>query len=1060
MESFLHLEHTLQRLEHRLIELAAWKDQDSQILKGGQFLALGATKALSIEVGEAWHSRDFPVSLGFEVRVPKSWADKPVNVRFKVGGEGKLSLNGQLIGGLNPFHLEHRILNKAKADEVLHFEIEAVPKGLFGTPNLEPKLEEARLVLPDLELRGLLEDFAAAHDAAKTLLKNGRGEIAGLICDALEKALSHLELPRTPSENYLARVVKDPRAASVIASIWDEWRFDAAPLELPDAFRKRIPTKRKAFAAAIETIKERYPSEGKLFVSGHAHIDLAWLWTFEETRRKARRTFGTVLSLMERYPNFHFNQSSAQAYAFVEQDDPALFKRIQARVKEGRWDLVGGMWVEPDGNLLSGESWARQLLYGQRYFRAKFNQTLKVCWLPDTFGYSANLPQILRQGGIDCFFTTKLNWNETNPFPYDLYHWEGIDGSRVIAHSFLNPGEGYNGNIAALDLAGTWKNFKGKRQFDTSLFSFGWGDGGGGPTEEMLERYERLKDFPGLPKLETGRVQELYKRVEKEVEAGLELPVWVGEQYLELHRGTYTTQAKTKWFHRRLEHGLVEAESACTLAWKLMGLSYPQDDFYQAWTTLLRHQFHDVLPGSSVRAVYEAAHAELGATLQTVENLRDQALAKLSANIKLEQPKAIAKMVVWNLTLSERPLRLKIPKPSKDSFHLLSPDGLELAYQELEDQIVVSNSGLTVPSMGYLTLAVMAGKPQKIKSELKASATTLENELLRINISSDGTLQSVFDKTVAREILAGRGNQIWAYTDIPREWDAWEIDAKYAQDGVELLATSKPKLEHSGTLEACILVERRFENAVIEQRYRLRSGARRLDIETHIRWQGRRTMLRALFPLELRSHEAWYETAFGAIARPTHRNTSWDAARFEVNAHRWADLSEAGYGVSLLNDGKYGHSAHKNVLGLTLLRSPVFPDPLAEEGEHHFTYSIYPHEGDWRGHTILEAHDLNAPLQACVVPASSGKWSLSQSFMQIGGNGLRLSSLKKAEDSDDIVLRLYEAVGGRGSAKLETELDVKKAVNINFLEDQITSSNAAGFEVNYTPFSVISLKLG
>jgi alpha-mannosidase len=1059
MESFLTVEHTLQRLEHRLVELAAWKDQTSEILGSGQFRALGAKKALKIEVGDVWHSREFPILLEFDTHVPKNWAGKPVNVRFRVGGEAKLSVNGRLVGGLNPYHTEHRILEKARANETLHFELEAVPKGLFGSPNLKPRIEEARLVLPDLELRGFLEDLSAAHDAAKHLLKSGRGEIAGLIADAIEKAIVQLELPRTPSENYLARIVQDARAAQVLASIWDEWHFDVAALELPVAVRHQFPVRRKAFATAINAIKRRYPSEGQLFVSGHAHIDLAWLWTFEETRRKIRRTFGTMLSLMDRYPNFHFNQSSAQAYAFVEQDDPALFKRIQARVKEGRWDLVGGMWVEPDGNLLSGESWARQLLYGQRYFRSKFKQTIKVCWLPDTFGYTANLPQILRQGAIDWFFTTKLNWNETNPFPYDLYQWEGIDGSKVIAHSFLNPGQGYNGNIVASDLAGTWKNFKGKRSFDTSLFSFGWGDGGGGPTEEMLERYERLKDFPGLPKLETGRVQELYKRFEKEVDAGLELPVWVGEQYLELHRGTYTTQAKTKWLHRRLEHTLVEAESANTLAWKLLGAPYPQNELCQAWTILLRHQFHDVLPGSSVRAVYDAAHRDLGVNLATVQTLRDQALKTLSINVKLEQSKAVSKVVVWNLSLEQRPLRLKIPRPVKGAFHLQTPEGLEVTYQELEDQIVLSDSNLNVPSMGYLALAVMAGKPQTVKSELKASATTLENQFLRIKIASDGTLQSVFDKTAAREILAGRGNQIWAYTDIPREWDAWEIDAKYAQDGVELLATSKSKLELNGTLEACILVERRFNDAVIEQRYRLRSGSKRLDIETHIRWQGRRTLLRALFPLELRSFEAWYETAFGAIARPTHRNTSWDAARFEVNAHRWADLSEAGYGVSLLNDGKYGHSTHQNVMGLTLLRSPVFPDPLAEEGDHHFTYSIYPHQGDWRGNTILEAHDLNAPLQACVVPASSGKWNSSMSFVELHGTGLRLSSLKKAEDSDEVVLRLYEAFGGRGTAKLETGLGIKKVLQINFLEDEPSNSSAAGFELNFTPFSVVSLKL-
>jgi alpha-mannosidase len=1062
MENHRSLEHTIQRLEHRLTELASWKDRAFIVLTGGQFGSSGAKKTVPIEVGDRWPTRDFPVTLEFEVDVPKDWVGESVRVRFAIGGEAKLSANGRLIGGLNPYHTEHVILEKARGGESLRFDLEAVPKGLFGTPNFDPRLEEARLVLPDLEVRAFLEDLAAAHDGAEYLLKNGRAEIAGLVTDAIEAALSHLELPRTPSENYLARMVQDPRAAQMAASIWDEWHFEDEPLELPTAVRRQLPTRRKEFQVALEAIKRRYPSEGQLFVTGHAHIDLAWLWPFEETRRKIQRTFGTMLSLMDRYPSFYFNQSSAQTYTFVEQDDPKLFKRIQARVKEGRWDLVGGMWVEPDGNLLSGESWARQLLYGQRYFRSRFGQTLNVCWLPDTFGYTANLPQILRQGGIDSFFTTKLNWNETNAFPYDLYQWEGIDGSRVIAHSFLNPGQGYNGNIVASDLGGTWKNFKGKRDFDTSLFSFGWGDGGGGPTQDMLERLERLKDFPGLPRLETGRVKDFYKRVEKRVQDGLELPVWMGEQYLELHRGTYTTQSKIKWYHRRLEHTLVEAETANTLAWRTLGANYPHDALENAWTTLLRHHFHDVLPGSSVHAVNTAAHRDLGETLEKAQALRDAALKQLSTQVTLEHDAATAKVIVWNLALEDRALRLRMPKPASGAFRLIAPGGVDVPYQELEDEIVVSSPDLVVPGIGYLALGVVRGTPKKTLTDLKASANSLENEHLHVKIAPDGTLLSVFDKRANRDVLAGRGNQIWAYTDIPREWDAWEIDAHYEQDGIELLASGKPRLEQKGPLEASVRVERRFEGATIVQHYRLRAGSRRLEIETRIRWQGRRTLLRARFSLDVRSHEAWFETAFGAIARPTHRNTSWDAARFEVNAHRWADLSEANYGVSLLNDGKYGHSSQGNVLGLTLLRSPVYPDPLAEEGEHHFTYAIFPHEGDWRGDTTLESHDLNAPLRACIVPGSGGTWPASRGFVRGNQPGVRLSGLKKAEDSDEILIRLYEAIGGRGTVQLETELGTKIGTRVNFLEEgtQKLKAGNSGFEIGFTPFAAISLKLG
>ena len=1059
-------EQTLRRLEQRLVELSAWRNQQSAPLSEGRFQAAGAKGWTPIQEGDRWPSRAFPVRMEFSASVLKSWAGLPVALRLAVNGEAKLVVNGKLVGGLNPYHKEYILLDKARGGEKLKFELEVVPKGLFGNPIRDNKIEEARLVVPDPQVRDFHEDLAAALDAARYLAGHGRPEIAALVADALEAALVGLELPRTPTQNYLARIVLAPEAAAVQASIWDEWTFEAEPIPLPEGVRNSLRARREAFKAALEAVKTRYPAEGKLRLSGHAHIDLAWLWPFGETRRKVRRTFGTMLTLMERYPQFYFNQSSAQAYAFVEEDDPELFKRIQARVKEGRWDIVGGMWVEPDGNLLSGESWARQLLYGQRYFQAKFGKRARVCWLPDTFGYTANLPQILQGGGIPYFFTTKLSWNETNPFPYDLYHWEGLDGSRVIAHSFLNdapslPGfGGYNGNVVAADLGRTWHNFKGKRHFDTSLFSFGVGDGGGGPSAENLERYERLKDFPGLPKLEMGRVEDLYNRVQEAVSQGTELPVWMGEQYLELHRGTYTTQSETKWLHRRLEHVLVEAEAASTLAYKLLGEKYPQPELYTAWTTLLKHHFHDVLPGSSVHQVYQEAQRDLGATLEATEKMRSAALERLSTQVKLEG-KASAKVVVWNLTLENRPLRLRMPRPAKGAFRLLAPDGTEVSYQDQGGEILVEAEEVSVPGLGYLALAVASGSPAKISSELKASANTLENRFLRVKVAPDGTLESVYDKQAGREVLTGRGNQLWAYTDIPREWEAWEVDAAYTKDGQEVTASKPPRVLERGPLRASIAVERSLEGATIEQQYRLGAKSRRLEIETCIRWERRRTLLRAYFPLNLRSHEAYFETAYGAVARPTHRNTPWDAARFEVSGHRWADLSEGGYGVSLLNDGKYGHSAEGHTLGLTLLRSPVYPDPYAEEGEHRFTYALYPHPGDWRGDTVREAQDLNAPLQAIVVPAGGGDWPLAQRFIGTDKPNLRLSALKKAEDGDALVLRLYEALGGRGTAGLETTLPGKIVRRVNLLEEPEgkTVRDGETIQLEYAPYKVITLEL-
>lgn len=1059
MDDERRLEQTVQRLKHRLVELSAWRDR-LWLPLSGRFRAAGSGEWLVIREGDVWPSREFPVRMEFAATLPEAWARLPVWARFAVGGEAWLAVDGRLLGGLNPYHKEYPVLEGAQGAQRLTFELEAVPKGLFGSPNFAPRLEEARVLVPDLELRAFLEDLAAVLDAAAYLLKRGRSEVAALLTEALEASLKGLELPRTPSQGYLARLVQAPEAAQLQASIWDEWRFEAEPLALPEGLRSGLLARREALRAALEAIRVRYPAEGRLWLSGHAHIDLAWLWPFEETRRKLRRTFGTVLTLMERYPRFHYNQSSAQAYAFVEEDDPELFRRIQQRVKEGRWDLVGGMWVEPDGNLLSGESWARQLLYGQRYLQSRFGRRATVCWLPDTFGYTANLPQLLRQAGIPYFFTTKLNWNETNAFPYDLYYWEGLDGSRVIAHSFLNPSQGYNGNVQAYDLGETWRNFKGKRLHDESLFSFGWGDGGGGPTPEMLERLERLKDFPGLPRLEMGTVEAFYRRVEREARTQ-ELPVWVGEQYLELHRGTYTTQSRVKWYHRRLEHVLPEAEAAATLAWRLLGEPYPQEPLYTAWTTLLRHHFHDVLPGSSVHAVYEAAHRDLGAALEQAEGLREAALERLSRQVGLGAKGALAKVVVWNLTLEDRPLRLEVPKPLQGPFRLLAPGDLEVPYQDLGERIAVEAEQLSVPGLGYVALAALPGTPREPSGGLEVTATTLENRYLRVQVAPDGTLALVYDKEAGREALADRGNQIWAYTDIPREWEAWDVDAAYAQDGVEVLASAAPQVVEEGPLQASLRVERRLEGAVIEQFYRLRATARRLEIETRIRWERRRTLLRAYFPLNVRQHEAWFETAYGAVARPTHRNTPWDAARFEVSGHRWIDLSEAGYGVSLLNDGKYGHSALDNVLGLTLLRSPVYPDPLADAGEHRFTYALYPHRGDWRSGTILEAHDLNAPLRAMVLPAEGGSWPSARQFARVGTPGLRLSALKKAEAGEGVVLRLYEAHGGRGRTVLQTELTGGAARWLNLLEEAQGEVPLEGkaLQLDFAPYRVISLEL-
>lgn len=1061
------LEQTLSRLAVRLLELGAWRDSEILPIVEAKFRADKGSGWAQMRPGDLWPQRATPVWLRFDASIPSRWKGAPVYSRFALGGEALLSVNGRVLGGLNLFHQEHSISDAAQGGEPLVFEAEVVPHGLFGTPSPDPRLEEASLLIPNLELRALYEDLAAALDAAKYLQSVGREDVSQRLSDALQRAFMRIPLPRDRTADYLARFGTTSRQRSLrdfygnnesLASLWEDYAFDSPGPPLLAKASHDLVAIRKIFGAELDQIRLLYPSIGTVWLTGHAHIDLAWLWPLEETRRKVRRTFHTVAKLMERYPNFTFNQSSAQAYAWIEEDDQALFEKIRSRIAEGRWEIVGGMWVEPDGNLPAGESWVRQLLCGQRFFETKFGKRPRVAWLPDSFGFTGNLPQLLRSAGLPFFFTHKLTWNERNEFPYDLYWWEGIDGTRVLAHSFNNPEHGYNGHIAARDLGETWRNFKAKRHHDVTLLAFGYGDGGGGPTTEMLERFERLKNFPGMPRLAMGRVGDFYERID-----GDSLPVWTGEQYFEYHRATFTTQAKVKSLHRRLEHAVAECEVATTLALISRALPYPKDDLDQIWRTLLLNEFHDILPGSSIHTVYQTAQRQLGDALSRAEKLHDEAVGTLSGRPALInfRPTDPLGLMIWNLQLRDRPLALELSMAVEKEFKLVTAEGSEVPYQKASNgKILVVSPATSVPPLGSVSLGIGFEAPSEISPVVHGTLFELENELIKVLVNPDGTLRSVYDKESGREALSDRGNQLWIFTDIPRQFDAWDIDASYTQEGLELSAGQPHQLVESGPLRATLRVTRKFGNSEIVQDYSLTSGSRQLVIRTQAQWHGRRRLLRAFFPLQIRSHEFWTETAFGAVARPTHRNTSWDQAKFEVPGHRWADLSEPGYGVSLLTDSKYGYSAHQNVLAVTLLRSSIYPDPYADEGEHEFTYSLFPHPGDWRSDTIRAAQALNAPLRAIFTNSITA--SPESAEWQLSGGPLELACLKKAEDSGDLILRLYEPHGNRGVATLKAGCPLRAAFQANLLEETLAPlpiTSGSRLQIEFTPFQVVTLRL-
>ncbi len=969
----------MDRLRKRLVELDQWTVRQTTALDGWTF------NGAPIAPGQPWPTRDGVVTFrSAPVTVPGDWPLEAARLDLDLGGEGLARLtydDGRRAAfALDPNHRRFHL-------EGWSFSIsaECVARLPFGVPNRNARLENAALVWLETELADFVLLMRQVVEAADAL---GDHDAVEPLLSAAEDAFAGLDWPSSTG-NYVARM----QSTTEMQDVWQLPNgLPTQPEGLDADARASVATAGQALTVRLKALAERYPRQGALAVTGHAHIDLAWLWPLEETRRKANRTFHTMIGLMERYPEFRFNQSTAQLYAFLEDDDPALFAEIKQRVAAGQWEPIGAMWVEPDTNMPTGESFVRQLLYGQRYFERAFGRRHTVCWLPDCFGFSPALPQLLKLAGVDSFFTIKVNWSETNPMPFDLFWWEGLDGSRLLAHTFNNPVGGYNAEIGPRASVETWRNFRGKVHAGESLLSFGYGDGGGGPTEEMLERQRQMADFPAVPALRPVAVAAWFGALHAMPGAG-DLPVWVGEMYLELHRGTLTTQGRTKYLHRRAERALIAAETLASMATLLGAPVAPSLE--AQWRIVLRNEFHDILPGSSIREVYQRTEAELAEVVAAGERAQDEHLSALVGKLGLAGGKP--GLLVVNPDLSPRPLRIAVSGEDL-------PGG-----QPIEGGSVLSGTQ-AVPGVSAVTLTEATAP-----TGLSVERNRLENDVVRVELADDGTLRSVFDKRAGREALAGRANQIWAYVDKPRNWDAWDIEEDYSRHGEEIPASSLAVVE-TGPHRAAIRIVRRFRNSEIVQTVRLWANSARVEFKTDIDWHDRRVLLKARFPLAVRSDYASFECAHGVIRRATHRNTSWDQARFEVAAHRFVDLAEHGYGVALINDGKYGHHALGNELGISLLRSPIYPDPLADEGRQSFTYALYPHDGDWlTGGVLAEAEDLNQPLICRAVPVDKAQ---SWTAVAVDGMQLGLSAFKPAEDGSGLILRVYEPAGGRGTVSI------------------------------------------
>jgi alpha-mannosidase len=952
--------------------------------------------------GPAWSTHWFKV----EIEIPLDWNEREVHLLWDLAAEGCVWRDGQPVQGLtgssNGFSLEilrgeYFLTKKAAGGEKIELYIESAINGLFGVPENDPRLlqlgllKQAEIAVFDRAAWDLLWDFRVLADMAIHLPHNTpRGGQALTAANTMVNTIN----------------LDDP-------STWPGARAIAA----------------RFFA------DRNGGGQHNLSAVGHAHIDTAWLWPLAETRRKCVRTFSTALQYMDEYPQYKFACSQAQQYEWMKESHPGLYARIKKKIQEGQFIPAGGSWVEPDCNIPSGESLVRQFLFGQRFFRQEFGITCREFWEPDVFGYSAALPQIIRQSGIDRFLTIKLSWSQFNKLTSHTFFWEGLDGSRVLTH--FPPLDTYNGVATVEDVLFNVNNYKDHERSKESYMLFGYGDGGGGPTLDMLEQIKRMEDVHGLPRVALRSPDEFFTRLEEDAQ---DLTVWVGELYLELHRGTYTTQARNKNYNRRAECSLHDVEFLAAVANACCGQAYPMDEINRIWKLVLTNQFHDIIPGSSINQVYQDSTVHYEDVLSTANRLRENAIKALIGS--QEGPNVCA----INTTGASRVEVVELPRgaPSRQ----LSSDGKPLGM-------------ISAPAYGYTVVSPADLPYGEVSVVESAHSIALENEKIRAVFKPDGRLTSLFDKRARREsILPGEsGNMFVLYDDVPNNWDAWDVDIFHLEKSEPVGGAVSARVIEFGPLRAAIEFQYEIgKSSSLKQVVSINAASARLDFACKAEWFEKQKFLKVEFPLNVRASNATYEIQFGHVQRPTHFNTSWDMARFEVPAHKWADLSEPDFGVSLLNDNKYGYSTQGSRMRLSLLRGPSSPDPTADMGLHTFRYALFPHPGSFLlAGVIAEGYHFNNPLQVF----SSNEIPHETSFFEIDHPAAVIDTIKKAEDSNQVVVRLYESFGTHRKVHLSSSLPVRWAVQCNLLEegDMPVNWSDGQVELDMKPFELVTLKL-
>lgn len=990
-------------------------------------------------MGTAWNQVDAHRWFRTTITIPESMDGKHVEFLITTGREGEWDatnpqmifyLDGQLIQGIDVNHREVTISGKAKAGDSYEIAV--------------------------LAYSGMVEGDLVIH----TYLIAVDDRVQKLYYDLLIPLQSAYVLKKADEENY-RRVLQSMAPA-----------LDA--LDLRDAYSEKFYS---SIEKAEQILKEAFYSEERecptVSAIGHTHIDIAWLWTVEQTREKVLRSFSTVLRLMEQYPDYKFMSSQPILYQFVKEQEPEMYEKIKERIREGRWEVDGAMWLEADCNLTGGESLVRQIIKGHRFFLEEFGKESKSLWLPDVFGYSAALPQILKKSGIPYFMTTKIAWNQYDQLPNDTFIWKGIDGSEVfafmptttdydkdqglnISFSDTRNTTTYTGIVNPNMALGTFKRFQNRDLTEDTLMLFGFGDGGGGPTKEMLESAERLKyGIPGIPKIRQEFEQDYFDRTYEKIHDLPDMPTWDGELYFEYHRGTLTSMARNKRSNRKNEILYTQMETASCMA----GIEKDeqlQNVLDKGWDILLINQFHDIVPGSSIKPVYEQTDKEYHEIEEAGKEELNRVVSAAVGRLSMEKEG----VVVMNTQGYERD-DLVVLDDGTEIPRLVDEDGRNVPAQKTADGrylLYVSH----IPPLGYKKLY----ETEELLEEStgKEWNYTFENPFIKVCFNEKMEITSLYEKEAEKELIQdGRcGNVLRTYEDRPMQWDNWDIDVFYQRKPYEADWYSPARVIENGEVRMVVEFECGFLDSTVTQQVCLYHQIPRIDFRTKADWKTHHVILKTHFPVDVNTTRASYEIQFGNVERETTNNYSWDTAKFEACGHKWADLSENSSGISLLNDCKYGYGIKKGDMSLTLIKSGTYPNEDADIGEHEFTYSIYPHAGRWQeAKTVEMAYNLNVPMLAKRTGRQEGCGGEYESFLKCSQESCFVEVIKKAEDGNGVIVRMYENKNNRVRAQIQTAYPIAHVYECNLLEENEEELTAGKncFETVFKPYEIKTFRL-